>query len=113
MTSLHRRPSGPGRYDRSSHGEWIEDRGLVVQLFANDGEDDHQRFVVRLATGQTLLIAHNLELAARIPLGIGDRVSFRGVYEWNGRGGAVHWTHHDPHGGDEAGFVRLRDTVYA
>ncbi len=106
-------------YGKSSQDEWIEDRGLVVRLLNDDRDDKehrehgrHQRFVVRLAGGQTLLLAHNVSLAERIPLGIGDRVSFRGIYEWNEEGGLVHWTHRDPLGGDDAGFVRFRNAVY-
>ena len=102
------------RYGKSSQDEWIEDRGLVVRLLNDDGEDgEHQRFVVRLAGGQTLLVAHNVALAERVPLGIGDRVAFRGVYEWNERGGVVHWTHRDPLGDDDAGFVRFGNAVYS
>ena len=101
-------------YGKSNQDEWIEDRGLVVRLLNDErGDDGHQRFVVRLAGGQTLLLAHNIALAERIPVGIGDRVSFRGVYEWNEHGGLVHWTHRDPLGGSDAGFVRFRGTDYA
>jgi hypothetical protein len=44
---------------------------------------------------------------------MGDRVQFRGVYEWNDLGGLVHWTHHDPHGLEEGGFIRLRSETYS
>lgn len=114
MSKSGRRSAEPVRYGKSSHDDWIEDRGVVVRLLNDDREEDgHQRFVVRLASGQTLLVAHNVTLAERVPLGVGDRVSFRGVYEWNEQGGLVHWTHRDPLGSDEAGFIRFRDTVYA
>ena len=68
----------------------------------------HQRFVVSLASGQTLLIAHNAEVAGCIPVGLGDRIRFRGVYEWNDLGGLVHWTHADPMGRDNDGWVEFR-----
>ena len=105
--------AGPGQYDKSSWDEWIEDVGVVVRLFNEDHDDiPHQRFVVRLSSGQTLLIAHNLEIADRVPVGVGDRVGFRGIFEWNPQGGVVHWTHHDPQGGEEEGLIRFRDRVY-
>ena len=62
---------------------------------------------------RTLLIAHNIDLADRIPLGMGDRVHVRGMYEWNELGGLVHWTHHDPHGVEDGGWVRYRTRKYS
>ena len=76
-------------------------------------EPEHQRFVLSVGDGQTLLIAHNAELAGRIPLGLGDRVRFRGLFEWNAHGGLVHWTHADPMGHDEGGWVEFRKKRYA
>ena len=72
----------------------------------------HQRFIIDIGAGRTLLIAHNVDLAERIPLGMGDRVTVRGMYEWNDLGGLVHWTHHDPLGIEDGGFVRYRRREY-
>ena len=58
------------------------------------------------------LTAH-IDIASRVPVGIGDRVRFRGLYEWNDLGGLVHWTHHDPHGLEDGGWVRFRTREYA
>lgn len=77
----------------------------------NDGAR-HQRFILDLRNGQTVLVAHNIDLAERLPLGIGDRVRFRGVYEWNDLGGLVHWTHRDPLGIEDGGFVKYRTRYY-
>jgi hypothetical protein len=101
-------------YRKTDTGNWIEDTGIVRRLLSDDSDGArHQRFVVRLKNGQTLLIAHNIEIAGRVPLGVGDRVRFRGMYEWNDLGGLVHWTHHDPHGIDDGGWVRFRTCDYA
>ena len=84
-------------YGKGDTGTWIEDTGFVVRLLSDDNDGSrHQRIVLQLRGGQTLLIAHNIDLANRVPLGLGDRVRFRGMYEWNDLGGLVHWTHHDP-----------------
>lgn len=100
-------------YNKSDSGEWIEAGGLVSRLLRDDAEGSrHQRFVLDLRNGQTLLIAHNLDLAARVPLGLGDRVRFRGMYEWNELGGLVHWTHHDPLDVEDGGFIRYRTRLY-
>ncbi|WP_272975496.1 DUF3465 domain-containing protein, partial [Alcanivorax jadensis] len=67
----------------------------------------HQKFILELASGQTILIAHNIDLAPRIPdLRDGESVSFYGEYEWNERGGVVHWTHHDPQGRHVDGWLK-------
>lgn len=72
----------------------------------------HQRFIVQLKNRDTLLIAHNIDLADRVPVGLGDRIQFRGVYEWNDLGGLVHWTHHDPMGVEDGGWIRYRKQLY-
>ena len=77
----------------------------------NDGSR-HQRFVVQIQNRNTLLVAHNIDLAERVPVGIGDRIRFRGLYEWNELGGLVHWTHHDPHGIEDGGWIRFRRKTY-
>ena len=101
------------RYDVSDTGTWIEGTGVVRRLLPDDNDGTrHQRVVLDLRNGQTVLLAHNLDLAERIPLGMGDRVQFRGVYEWNDLGGLVHWTHHDPLGIEEGGFVLYRRKRY-
>ena len=78
----------------------------------NDGSR-HQRFILQLASGQTLLVAHNIDVAGRIDsLRVGDRVEFSGEYEWNPKGGVIHWTHHDPRGRHEAGWIRHGGKTY-
>jgi hypothetical protein len=101
-------------YAKADTGRWIEDSGFVLRLLPDDDDGSrHQRFVIQLRSRQTLLIAHNTEVAERIPLSLGDRIHFRGLYEWNDLGGLVHWTHHDPLGVDDGGWVRYRRSVYA
>ncbi|MDH3613551.1 MAG: DUF3465 domain-containing protein [Gammaproteobacteria bacterium] len=102
------------RYEKSDTGRWIEDKGFVKRLLSDDNDDSrHQRFILRLGSRQSLLIAHNIDLAQRVPLGLGDRLRFRGMYEWNELGGLVHWTHHDPHGVEDGGWIRYRRKTYS
>jgi hypothetical protein len=103
-----------GKYQKRDSGTWIEDAGLVVRLLADANDDaHHQRIIVQLGNRDTLLLAHNVDLAARVPAGIGDRLKFRGMYEWNDLGGLVHWTHHDPHGIEDGGWVTLGRSMYS
>lgn len=100
-------------YKKSDDGSWIEVTGFISRLLADDNEGSrHQRFIIDIGNRRTLLIAHNIDLADRVPLGMGDRVRVRGMYEWNDLGGLVHWTHHDPLGIEDGGFVRYRTKLY-
>lgn len=86
----------------------VEGRGTVERLLADDNEGGrHQRIIVRLRTGQTILIAHNIDLAPKVPsVRKGDEIEFSGEYEWSPKGGVVHWTHRDPDGRHQAGWLR-------
>jgi hypothetical protein len=88
--------------------------GVVAKVLKEDTQGArHQRFIVRVPAGQTLLIAYNLDLAPRIDgLRAGAPVEFAGEYEWNGQGGVVHWTHRDPGGRHAAGWIRYGGRQY-
>ena len=82
-------------------------------MLSDDNEGSrHQRFIIQLGNRDTLLVVHNIDLAERVPLGMGDRIKFRGMYEWNELGGLVHWTHHDPHGLVDGGWISYRRKSY-
>ena len=101
-------------YQKRDGGSWIEDSGFVRRLLTDDNDGSrHQRMVLQLANRDTVLIAHNIDLAQRVPVGMGDRIKFRGMYEWNELGGLVHWTHHDPHGIEEGGWISYRRRLYS
>ncbi len=100
-------------FDKANDDQWVDGSGRVTRLLQDDSEDGrHQRFILTLGGGQTLLVAHNIDLAPRVPLGMGDRVEFRGVYELNELGGVLHWTHHDPLGSEDGGFLRFQRRDY-
>ena len=82
--------------------------GTVIRILPDDDEGDrHQRFILRLASGQTVLVAHNIDIAPRVaPLSEGDTVEYKGEYAPNDKGGVVHWTHHDPTGNHPAGWLK-------
>jgi hypothetical protein len=89
-------------------------RGVIAKVLRDDTQGiRHQRFVVRLPPGQTVLIAYNFDLAPRIDgLRTGSPIEFVGEYEWNGQGGVVHWTHRDPGGHHSPGWVRYEGRQY-
>ena len=100
-------------FSKRDTGTWIEVTGFVKRLLSDDDDGSrHQRFIVDIGSGRTLLVAHNIDLVDRIPLGLGDRVNVRGMYEWNDLGGLIHWTHDDPLGIETGGYIRYRARVY-
>ena len=92
----------------------VEGEGTVSRILSDDNAGSrHQRFVVRLASGQTVLIQHNFDLAPRIEnLTVGDEVSFSGEYIWNEQGGLIHWTHHDPARKHKGGWIKHGDKLF-
>jgi hypothetical protein len=100
-------------YADQRSGFMVEAAGDVVKVLSDDHEGArHQRFLVRLPSGQTVLIAHNIDLAKKVPLARGDPVAFRGQYEWNERGGVIHWTHRDPDGRHAEGWIEFHGRRY-
>jgi hypothetical protein len=95
-------------------GEQVRGTGVVTRILADDNDGSrHQRFIVGVAGGRTLLIAHNIDLAPRVAgLKVGDTVEFYGEYEWNDKGGVIHWTHHDPDGSHVGGWLKHGGRTY-
>lgn len=89
-------------------------QGIVKRMLSDDLDGSrHQRFLLLLDNRQTVLIAHNIDLAPRIDnLQNGDTVGFFGEYEWNNQGGVVHWTHHDPGARHVDGWLKHKGRTY-
>jgi len=92
----------------------LEITGKVKRILQDDVSGiRHQRFIVEISGGQTILIAHNIDLSPRIEdLALGDEVNVYGEYEWNEHGGVIHWTHHNPKGKHEAGWIKHNGKTY-
>jgi hypothetical protein len=101
-------------FEQRTSNVQVEGQGVLRRVLSDDNDGRrHQRFVLTLASGQTLLIAHNIELAPRVVgLREGDVVSFSGEYEWNAEGGVIHWTHRDPSKRHPAGWIKHNGKVY-
>ena len=101
-------------FKRKTSEFMIKFRGTVTATLDDDDVGSrHQRFIVRLKSGQTLLIAHNIDLAPRVSLlKISNTVTILGEYIWNSQGGIIHWTHHDPEGLEPGGWIRHKGVTY-
>ncbi len=101
-------------YENRQSDVQVGGSGTVIRTLADDTDgSQHQKFILRLSSGNTLLISHNIDLAPRIEsLQVGDTVEFYGEYEWGSRGGVVHWTHHDPVGKHVGGWLKHNGVIY-
>jgi hypothetical protein len=91
----------------------VSGKGVVSKLLKDDNQGArHQKFLVKINAQQTLLFAHNIDLAPRVPLQIGDEISFYGEYVYNPKGGIIHWTHHAPRGDHVAGWIMHNGIKY-
>lgn len=100
--------------DNQQSNVQVAGAGEVIKVLGDDLKGSrHQRFILKIASGGTLLVAHNIDLAPRINgLNVGDTVEFYGVYEFNNKGGVIHWTHHDPRGQHIGGWLKHNGSTY-
>lgn len=101
-------------FNNQTSNQLIFQEGKVYKILQDDTEGSrHQKFVLKFENSKTLLVAHNIDIAKRIPdLQNNDVVVFKGEYEWNKKGGVVHWTHRDPQGKHADGYLMHNGIIY-
>jgi Protein of unknown function (DUF3465) len=92
----------------------VQGSGVVTKVLKDDTKGlKHQKFLLKVSENITILIAHNIDLAPRVAdINEGDVVEFKGEYIYTPKGGTVHWTHKDPRGHHQAGWLKHKAKVY-
>jgi len=98
-------------------GSEVTVEGAVVRVLATSSgtQGAHERFVVAVKAGnaeQDILVADNVTIGRAAPVRRGDDVIVRGELAIDPTGPVIHWTHHDPRGRHESGFVRVNGELY-
>jgi hypothetical protein len=85
----------------------------VYKLLSDDLEGlQHERFLLKLTNGTTILVAHDTSYAPRVPVQQGGIVRIRGEYIWNPKGGLIHWTHMSDSPFHEGGWIDYQGKRY-
>jgi hypothetical protein len=98
-----------------SHVEVVADGTVTRVLGVAPGRvSPHEGFLLRLASGCSLVVRveANTDFTGPIPMAEGQRVAVKGEYEFYPRGGVVHWTHRDPRGRHEGGYIQTGGQLY-
>ncbi len=103
--------------DFQTHRSYVEVTadGTVVRVLPDrtGPSGPHEQFLIQLSTGDlTVLVEHNLTIGARVPVSVGDHVIVHGEYIWNSDGGLIHFTHHDPVGKHQGGYIEENGKRY-
>lgn len=102
-----------GAVVRAGHPREVTVTGTVQQLL-RDGHGSagpHERFVL-LVDDVRVEVDHNLTLAPRAPLRVGDSVTVHGQFEPDPGHPVIHYTHHAT-GRHEGGYLEVRGHTYA
>ncbi len=100
-------------FEEQRSGVMVAAEGNVTRILSDDNEGSrHQRFIISVPNELSLLITHNIDLAPRVPIQVNDQISIYGQYEWNNKGGLIHWTHHDPKNLRPGGWIKHKNKKY-
>jgi Protein of unknown function (DUF3465) len=104
-------PTATNAFEHKYNNVMLTVQGRVTKRLSTDTIGaHHQRFIITLPDGQSVLVVHNIDDAPRVPLRVSDELEVRGRYLWNEQGGEMHWTHHDPLGKLAGGYIEMLNT---
>lgn len=98
-----------------SHVEVVADGTVTRVLGVKAGRTSpHEGFLMKLGSGCDTIVRveANTDFTGQFSLAPGDRVTVKGEYEFYRLGGVIHWTHRDPRGRHEGGYVEVGGKTY-
>ncbi|MBL8877200.1 MAG: DUF3465 domain-containing protein [Phycisphaerae bacterium] len=106
-------------YNAKRGDAWVETTGRVEKLLpddtdTSDNSDKHQKFLLLVPGDITVLVAHNISTARRVPIRQGDSITLRGEYEYTEKGGTIHFTHKPKYSsrGVQGGWIEFKGARY-
>lgn len=103
-------------YSAGRSGVEVVADGTVTRVFGiQQGRvSPHEGFLFRLTSGCSVIVRveANTDFTGPIPLTTGEHVVVKGEYEYYPRGGVIHWTHRDPRGRHENGYIEAGGRSY-
>lgn len=89
----------------------VHDIGEVVRVLGTrrSYSGDHEGFLVALPP-RVFKVEDNIDITGYIPLRRGDRITVDGQFECDDD--VIHWTHRDPRGRHQAGYIEVHGTRY-
>lgn len=101
-------------YNSQRGGVFVESVGRIVKIL-----DDQitpypaQVILIRLSSGQKLIIKHDINLGSALPtLKKAEALQFKGIYKWNDRGGMILSTHKNNDFPKHSGWLKYDDKIY-
>ncbi|HEV3092724.1 MAG TPA: DUF3465 domain-containing protein [Candidatus Cybelea sp.] len=105
-----------GAFSAARSGVEVVAGGSITRIFGvRPGRTSpHEGFLMHLDSGCDLVVRVevNTDFTGDIPLRAGENVAVKGEYEYYPRGGVIHWTHRDPRGRHENGYVQAGGQMY-
>jgi hypothetical protein len=98
--------------NRASHVAVTCTLPVKRMLRPDDKGEKHEKFLLQMSNGTTILVAHNVSRAPSVPLEAGDIVTVHGEYIWNEKGGVIHWTHASDTPRHQGGYIDFKGRRY-
>ncbi len=101
-------------YKQQRGGVMVTSIGRIAKLLEDQQKPyPAQVVLIRLTSGQKLLVKHNIDKSSPLPnLTVGEMLTFSGTYKWNNKGGIVYSTHQQLDNPLRSGWLKYQGVTY-